>query len=381
MRSRRCWVEICPEALEHNLDVVKRLAGEGTGVVAVVKANAYGHGARLVAPRLAGKVAMLAVACLDEAREARALAPDTPVLLLGPSLPEERAAVVAEGFIPVVSDLEEARAFAALGTTERPAVAHLVVDTGMGRIGVWEEEAAALCREVARLRSLRVTGIASHLPCADEDEAFTREQIARFNALADSLRREFFAQDPPVRHLLNSAGILRRWGGAGDLVRAGLMLYGVSPLPEMAGLLRPVMAWKSRVTLVRRIGAGRGISYGRTFVSQRPMRVATISAGYADGYHRTLSNRGAEVLIRGRRCAVLGRVTMDQIVADVSGFEEREAPEPGEEVVLMGRQGGGEVSAAELAEKAGTIPWEILTSAGNGARGGRFLASDAAPGG
>lgn len=372
MRARRCWIEIDAGALGHNLGVVRRFAGPKAGVMAVVKANAYGHGVAPVVRRLKGEVEMFAVACLDEAREVRALDPETPVLLLGPSLPDERAAVVGEGFIPVISNVEEARAYAALGSGARPVAVHLAIDTGMGRIGVWEEEAAAFCREAAALGTLRIEAVASHLPCADEDEAFTAAQIGRFEALADALVREFFPRNAPRRHLLNSAGILLQRGGAGDLVRAGLMLYGVSPLPEMAELLRPVMAWKSRITLVRDIGPGRGVSYGRTFVSERPMRVATVSAGYADGYLRALSNRGAAVLIRGRRCPVLGRVTMDQIVVDISRMGAEESPQPGEEVVLMGRSGGEAVTAAELAAKAGTIPWEILTSAGNGVRGVRI---------
>jgi alanine racemase len=145
------------------------------------------------------------------------------------------------------------------------------------------------------------------------------------------------------------------------MVRAGLMLYGSAPIEEFQPRLRAVMTWKTRITLIRDLGAGRGVSYGRTFIAERPMRVATLAVGYGDGYQRHLSNRGAEVLIRGRRCPVLGRVTMDQIMVDVTALPEVQA---GEEVVLLGAQGGEEILAAELAAKAGTIAWEIFTGVG-----------------
>ncbi|MDP9292413.1 MAG: alanine racemase, partial [Verrucomicrobiota bacterium] len=157
---------------------------------------------------------------------------------------------------------------------------------------------------------------------------------------------------------LNSAGILRFSAHSRAIVRAGLILYGVSPLPEFQKLLEPVMTLKTRVTLVRDLGAGRGISYGRTFITPSPMRVATLAVGYADGYPRHLSNTGAEVLVRGNRCALLGRVTMDQIMIDVTALP---GVEIGDEAVLIGRQGSNEIPAAELAQKAGTIPWEIFT--------------------
>jgi alanine racemase len=236
---------------------------------------------------------------------------------------------------------------------------HFVIDTGMGRIGSWQDEALREAEEIRALPGVRITGLASHLPVADEDDSFTRAQLERFAALAGELRRGGI--DAPIVHVENSAGLLGYPALAGDMVRAGLMLYGSSPLPEWQPHLRPVMTWKTRVTLVREVGAGRGISYGRTFLTPHPMRIATLAVGYADGYQRHLTNRGAEVLIRGRRCAVLGRVTMDQILADVTALPEIEA---GEEVVLLGRQGTEEILAAELATKAGTIAWEIFTGVG-----------------
>ena len=356
--SRRCWAELDRSALNHNLAAVRSRVGPSVKVMAVVKANAYGHGAAHVAKALAGSVDLFGVANVTEAREAQKCAPDMPVLILGPALPEERAEIVAHRFIPLISTLEEARAFHALAG-DTPVEAHLAVDTGMGRVGIWGNEALAVAAEVRELPRLRITGICSHLPVADEDEAFTHEQLARFHDMARQIRALGFEHS--ILHVENSAGLIGFPAQAGDLVRAGLMLYGSSPVPEFQSRLLPVMTWKTRITLVRTAPAGHGISYGRTYITERPTRIATLAVGYADGYQRHLSNRGAEVLIRGRRCPVLGRVTMDQIVVDVDAVPDIAA---GEEAVLMGRQEKEEISAAELAQKSGTIPWEIFTGIG-----------------
>jgi alanine racemase len=355
---RRCWAEIDLAALRHNVATIRAQLAAEVRLMAVVKANAYGHGSRGVVPALAGNVEMFGVANLGEALEVRRFAPNTPILLLSPALPDEREDIVANGFIPSISNVAEARAFSTQ-SNGRTVPVHLIVDTGMGRIGVWEEEALAVAREIAAVPGVALEGIASHFPVADEDAAFTETQIARFQRIAAQLRKIAPAQ--PIVHLENSAGIISFSAAAGDLVRAGLILYGSSPIPEFQHYLRPILTWKTRISLVRSVGAGRSVSYGRTFITPCPMRLATLAVGYADGYQRHLSNRGSDVLIRGRRCAVLGRVTMDQVVVDVTALPE---VGPGEEVVLLGAQGTEEILASELAEKAGTIPWEIFTSLG-----------------
>jgi alanine racemase len=229
----------------------------------------------------------------------------------------------------------------------------------MGRIGVWQEESEGVAKKIAALEGLRITGIASHLPVADEDAAFTREQLARFHQLAGELRQRYFPG--ALLHIDNSAGALAFPAQAGDLVRPGIALYGSAPLPEFHARLRPALTWKARVTLVRDVGPGRGVSYGRTFITERRMRIATLGVGYADGYQRHLTRSGAEVLLHGRRCALLGRVTMDQILVDVSALPE---VAEGDEAVLLGAQGTEGILAAELASKAGTIAWEIFTGIG-----------------
>jgi alanine racemase len=200
-----------------------------------------------------------------------------------------------------------------------------------------------------------VAALSSHLPVADEDENYTAQQLDRFRALAARL-----LPDEQPAAILNSAGVMRFGLGARpeDLVRVGLSVYGVSPLSEFQTNFRPAMTLKTRVVLVRSLGPGRSISYGRTFVTPGVMKVATLCAGYGDGVDRHLSGRETDVLIHGRRCRILGRVTMDQVVVDVTHLEQ---VGPGDEVVLIGRQGDEEILASELAAKAGTIAWEIFT--------------------
>lgn len=357
-KARRCWAEVNLEALRHNVAAARSQLAAGVKVMGVVKANAYGHGVGPVAKALVGHVDMYGVATVSEAEELRGHLPDAPVFILGPALPDERARVVAARFVPSVSTVEEARDYAALAGAE-PLAVHLKIDTGMGRIGILEEHAVEVAREILALRGLKVTGLASHLPVADEDDAFTRDELARFQRVVGKLREA--GVEHPLVHVENSAGIIAYPAQAGDMVRAGLMIYGSSPIPAFQPKLRAVMTWKTRITLVRDMPAGHGVSYGRTFMTPKPMRIATLAVGYADGYQRHLSNRGAEVLIGGRRCPVLGRVTMDQILADVSALPQAAA---GDEVVLMGRQGSEEIFAAELAEKSGTIAWEIFTGVG-----------------
>lgn len=339
----RTWAEVDLSALRHNARVALERS-PGAGLLAVVKADAYGHGAAACARALAAQTAMFGVANLAEAREVRQAAPEVPVLILGPAAPDERPHVVREGFRAVVSGVEEARAFVAHG----PVTLHLAVDTGMGRMGVAEAEFSAAYGACARLPGVTVEAVATHLPCSDEDEAFTREQLGRFRGMVEAVREA-------KHHALNSAGILG-FGPRGDaLVRAGLMLYGIAPLGDGAAL-RPALAWKARVVLVRELPEGHGVSYGRTFVTPRPMRVATVAVGYADGYPRLVSGK-AEVVISGVRRRVLGRVTMDLIMVDATGLDVA----PGDEVVLIGEQGGTWVRCQEMAAWAETIPWEILT--------------------
>jgi alanine racemase len=355
--SARCWAEIDLDAFRHNLAFVREQIGDGPGIIAVVKANAYGHGVERVVPTLRDGVAVFAVANCNEAVEVREVEPHRDILLLGPCLPAERREAVEAGFIVTVSSAEEAASFAAAasGHTVR---ASFKIDTGMGRIGAWHADAFAEFSRLAALPGVVIHSIATHLPVADEDIAFTENQIETFSELVAALR----PLAPKAKmHVLNSAGVCRFPPSAFELVRVGLVLYGSASVPDFQPRLIPSLTWKTRVLLVRDVGPGRGISYGRTFITDRPIRAATLAVGYADGFPRQASGRGACVLVGGRRCPLLGRVTMDQIVVDVSAIEK---VQPGDEAVLLGRQGAETILAAELAEKAGTIAWDIFTGIG-----------------
>ena len=356
--SWRIRAEVDHGALRHNAAAMRKLVGDQTGLIAVVKADGYGHGGPEVAQTLAPFAEQFGVATVGEARAVRAVVLDKDILILSPCLPDERRVVVDEGFIPVVSSTAEAKAYARL-VQGKPARIHLCVDTGMGRIGVWQDDALKTAQEIAAIEGLDIESVSTHLPVADSDPAFTAEELRAWETLIGQLR----AILPTAKfHALNSAGSLQRPEHAADRVRPGLALYGISPLPDFQQLLRPAMTLKTRITLVRDVGPGRGISYGRDFITAQPMRIATLAMGYADGYPRQTSNQGAQVLIRGKRCPILGRITMDHFMVDVTDLPRDVAP--GEEVVLFGKQGDGEITVGEVAGWAGTITWDVLTRLG-----------------
>jgi alanine racemase len=354
----RCWAEIDRSALRHNAGVVRERIGAAE-MLAVVKANAYGHGLVGVAEALASDAQLFGVANLEEALALRTAGLSHPVITLSPALAEERPIIVERKFIPTISALEEAEAFARLG----PVSINFKVDTGMGRMGVPESEGLAVFRKVAALPNVRVHSVSTHMPVSNEDAEYTRGQLARFRDVLAQFRAD--VPGDYKAHVLQSAGTLAFNEPPPEIVRAGVMLYGISPLPEFQKILKPVMTWKARIVLIRDMPAGHGISYGRTFITPRPMRVATLSAGYADGYPRHLSNREAAILVRGQRCPLLGRVTMDLMMIDVSHLKDAQV---GDEAVLLGRQGDEEVSATELGDRAGTISWEIVTRVGTRVR-------------
>ncbi len=346
----RAWAEIDLDALRHNLGVAREVSG--CRVMAVVKAGAYGHGLEEIARTLAGEdIAFFGVANVGEARRIADAGVATRLYLLGATWEAERAEIVGRGWTPCLSSLDEARHFSELATAAGTRLkCHLAVDTGMGRGGFVPDALPAALPQIEIMPGLEIEGIGSHLPSADEDESFTREQFRVFAEIVEHLGgRERFEWI----HLSNSAGLLGYDNSPCNLVRPGLMLYGISPLTGHQDRLRNVMSLKSRVTLLRELPAGHGVSYGREFITTRPTTVATIGAGYGDGYPRSLSGKGVEVVIRGRRFPLLGRVTMDQVMIDATGSDIA----VGDEVELFGPN----LRVDELAKKAGTIAWEVLT--------------------
>lgn len=324
--------------------------------MAILKAGAYGHGMERIALTLEQLPAtesplFFGVASVIEARRLIIAGIQTRIYLLGPSSPEERDEITARGWTPCISSMDEAHHFHDLAQARSITLPiHLAVDTGMGRGGFLPCDLKTVMANWQQFPHLQIEGIGSHLPSADEDEAFTLKQFSRFDKLVKKLGTEKFTH----RHLANSAGLLHYSSTVCNLYRPGLMLYGASPLPSFQHLLKPVMSLKSRVSLVRTLPAGQGISYGRDAVLNQDTRVATIGIGYGDGYPHSLSNKGAEVLIHNQRCPVLGRVTMDQIMVDVSRLEHCES---GDIVELFGEN----ILVSELAERANTIAWAVLT--------------------
>ena len=357
---REAWVEVDLSALRHNASAISRCVGEDTRVAAVVKANAYGHGLADVGRALDDVTDIwgFAVACGEEAVALRQAGVAKPILVLGPP-PREGAAELAarDATLGVADEADIVSVQAQLDPTGSRVDVHLKVNTGMCRMGVEPGEVPAL---LGRLRGgpLRCRGIYSHFATAEaEDLSFTREQLAAFRRVLTDVQR-----DDLICHIANSAALARVPEARLDMVRPGAMLYGLNTgVPEH--LMPPVQSalrLLARVAAVKRFPQGCSVGYGRRFRTERPSTVALVPIGYADGYPRELSGK-AEVLIGGRRAPVVGAVNMDSVTVDVTdiGVEE-----PGEEVVLIGRQGNERIAAEELAERAGTIVHEIPTRLG-----------------
>ena len=354
---RTNYVEIDLEAVRHNARQMLARLSNGTRLMAVVKADAYGHGAVQVArAALEAGASALAVAIPEEGECLRAAGIAAPILVLGGIEPDAAEAVVRCGLTQTVFD---ARAVAALSQAaqrlNRPARVHLKLDTGMSRIGVRTAvQAAELARTADEAPGVHLVGAFTHFASADEaDASQTLLQIARFEDMLRAVEAVHGA--PLLRHACNSAGIYRYPQAHYDMVRGGIALYGCAPAPGIGGP-RPAMRWTTRATFVKDLPAGERISYGGTYTAAHDMRVMTVPVGYADGYRRAFSGR-AQVLVRGRRAPVVGRVCMDQMMVDVTDVPGCAA---GDEVVLLGAQGGEAISADEMAAWADTISYEIL---------------------
>jgi alanine racemase len=354
--------EIDLGAIRHNVATLGSFLEPGTERLAVVKANAYGHGDVEVArAALDAGATWLGVALVEEGVSLRDAGIDAPILLLVEATSDAAEAIVAQRLTASVSTMSFAQALAEAATkASTSAPVHVCVDTGMHREGAPYENALSFVTDVSRLAGLEVEGLWSHFAMGELDEhPFTVSQIERFATLADDVERAGI--DIRVRHLTSSAGIVLYPPSRFDLVRMGIMLYGLYPTESMRDRceLRPAMRLTSAVGLVRRVPAGEGISYGHTFAPARDTTIVTVPIGYGDGFARLLSNTG-EVLIGGKRRPIVGRVTMDTIMADCVD----DAVSTGDEVVLLGSQGDEEITATEIATKIGTINYEVVCSVG-----------------
>lgn len=363
MDSRPTLAEIDLAALRHNYFQVRRSIPETCGILAVVKADAYGHGFMDVSRELELlDVTAFGVAFLAEGIQLRKAGIDRPVLLLGGIYSGQERKCIGYGLSTVIFNLEQARALdAAAGKLFRKARIHLKVDTGMGRLGIHHLDAPRFLAELKGLRNLEMEGIISHFASADElDEdgrRFTEIQSEIFSGVLETARREGFS--PKYVHLSNSAAAFSLDLPFCNLVRPGIALYGALPSSDFEGKmdLQPVMRLTGRIAMLKWVEPGKSVSYARTFVTGRKTLVASVPVGYADGYCRSLTNRG-DALVRGMRARVAGTVCMDWIMLDVTDIPDVSV---GDEVTLLGSDRAGNcIRAEELAERAGTIPYEIF---------------------
>ena len=359
----RAWATINLGALERNLKSIRTALPDYLSYISVVKANAYGHGIAPVETRLMRSEAdAFAVANLEEAARLREIGTGWPVLVLSVLLPSEYGEAVELGVIPVISSVSELHGFAGAATKARRGMGvHLKIDTGMGRLGVWHPRFSELIEEVERLPSLRLQGLCTHFSSADSDPDFTALQRSRF---LDCLKR---VPEKQLKGLLihadNSAGI-ESFPATGpfNAARIGLLQFGVRPKPGSLlerTLTEPVLSFHSRIGLVKDLPAGTPVSYGQTHRLRRDSRIAVLTAGYADGLSTGLSNCG-KVIVRDSLCPVLGRVTMDQTLVDITDLPA--SPRVGEEVTFIGRSETKAISATQFAEWSGQIEWEVFCS-------------------
>lgn len=357
---QRAWVEIDRAALSHNVRQLRQLLAPQTQLMAVVKADAYGHGAIMVAhTALDAGAAGLCVATVEEGIQLREAGIEAPILLLGAINTSEQVRAIASWELqPTICTPQQALVFSeALESLKTPLPVHLKLDTGMSRLGMSWQEATEFVQLVQRLPHLQIKSVYSHLATADDpDPTVMKQQHQRFEAAIAQLHAAGIV--PPYLHLANSAATLTDQALHYDLVRVGLALYGLYPADHLRHTihLKPVMQVKARVTQVKTIPPGTGVSYSYRFIADRQLRLAVVGIGYADGIPRNLSNK-MKVLIRGQKIQQIGAITMDQLMLDVSEIPDLQI---GEVVTLIGRDGKAEISADDWAQALGTISWEIL---------------------
>lgn len=353
--TSRTWAEISLENIKHNVKAIKRVLRSGTRFLGVVKADAYGHGAVPAAKAiLEAGGDYLAVACIAEAQELRDAGISAPILILGITPPEFAGELAELDVTQAVSSLSYARALA--GKLDGKLKCHMKLDSGMGRIGFGCKNG---CTEdmlqALALPQLDFEGVFTHFAVSDcPGEDYTGEQFRRFVSAVEQMEQKW-GRSFAIRHCANSGAVINFREYSLDMVRPGIMTYGMYPAQETGGIeLRPAMSLKSRIYAINEFEAGDSISYGRSFVADRPMTVAVIPVGYADGISRSLSGR-LDILIKGRRCRQIGRICMDMCMVDITGLDCRE----GDIVTLIGSDGDQCISAEELAQKQGSINYEV----------------------
>ena len=360
-RYLRCYAEISLEAIGHNIREVKKRLPEGVKLLGVVKANAYGHGAVPVASYLENQVDYFATATIEEAIELRENGISAPILILGYVSPSQYSDLVEYDITQTIDSYAQALALEKEAARQnRKAKAHLAVDTGMTRIGfqVTEHDADEAAK-IADLPHIELEGMFTHFSCADqEDKTYCSVQMEKYDKMTALLAER--GVTIPLRHICNSAGIMEFDDHRFEMVRSGIITYGIYPSEEVKKErldLIPALSWKSHVIHVKEVGPGIGVSYGATYVTEKPMtRIATVSAGYADGYPRALSNQGC-VLIHGKKAPIIGRICMDQMMVDVTDIPDVQVEDV---VTLVGTDGEETITIEEIANPAARFDYEML---------------------
>ena len=360
-RYLRCYAEISLEAIGHNIREVKKRLPEGGKLLGVVKANAYGHGAVPVASYLENQVDYFATATIEEAVELRENGISAPILILGYVSPSQYGDLVEYDITQTIDSYAQALALEKEAARQnRKAKAHLAVDTGMTRIGfqVTEHDADEAAK-IADLPHIELEGMFTHFSCADqEDKTYCSMQMEKYDKMTALLAER--GVTIPLRHICNSAGIMEFDDHRFEMVRSGIITYGIYPSEEVKKErldLIPALSWKSHVIHVKEVGPGIGVSYGATYVTEKPMtRIATVSAGYADGYPRALSNQGC-VLIHGKKAPIIGRICMDQMMVDVTDIPDVQVEDV---VTLVGTDGDETITIEEIANPAARFDYEML---------------------
>ena len=360
-RYLRCYAEISLEAIGHNIREVKKRLPEGVKLLGVVKANAYGHGAVPVASYLENQVDYFATATIEEAIELRENGISAPILILGYVSPSQYGDLVEYDITQTIDSYAQALALEKEAARQnRKAKAHLAVDTGMTRIGfqVTDHDADEAAK-IADLPHIELEGMFTHFSCADqEDKTYCSMQMEKYDKMTALLAER--GVTIPLRHICNSAGIMEFDDHRFEMVRSGIITYGIYPSEEVKKErlnLIPALSWKSHVIHVKEVGPGIGVSYGATYVTEKPMtRIATVSAGYADGYPRALSNQGC-VLIHGKKAPIIGRICMDQMMVDVTDIPDVQVEDV---VTLVGTDGDETITIEEIANPAARFDYEML---------------------
>ncbi|MDR2772802.1 MAG: alanine racemase [Elusimicrobiota bacterium] len=354
------WIEIDKKALGSNIKTVKNLLPKGTGIIFVVKANAYGHGAVDIAKAAEQNgIKHFAVISVDEGLELRKAGIAGNILILGSAFPYENLKTACQNdLIPSLSSLSDIKAFQKLASSLHKTLSfHLAVDTGMGRLGLFSADFPTLINSIAQAKNIKMAGLYSHFASAGQDKTFTKQQLERFETLIDYAKQKISGFDI---HMANSSALLTLKASCFDFVRSGICLYGINPLKNSlkVAALKPVLSWKTKIVFIKSVQKGQPISYGSTFITKKPSTIAVLPIGYSDGYSTSFSNK-AQVLIKGELCPVVGRVTMNLTMIDISKVSSAKL---GDEAVLIGRQGKKSVLSTDLAKIEGTIPYEILCS-------------------